>query len=214
MARKIGKYELREEIGRGGFGTVYCAFDPTVGRTVAIKLLTGSGDPSVLARFKLEATAAGNLHHKNIITIYDFGQHEDLWYLVMEYLEGEDLQKTMARRKNLSVIDKVQIMSQVAEGLHCAHEHGVIHRDIKPANIMVLPDSTVKLMDFGIARMTDPDASRQTKTGFFVGTLLYISPEQLGGGDATVVADIWAYGVILYELLTGIHPFRPRTWQR
>lgn len=207
MARKIGKYELQKEIGRGGFGSVHRAFDPTVNRIVAIKVLTASDDPTVLSRFRLEATSAGNLHHKNIITIYDFGQHEGLPYLVMEYLEGEDLQKTMAKKRPLSLIDKMQIMTQVADGLNCAHQHGVIHRDIKPANIMVLPDSSVKLMDFGIARMTDPDASRQTKTGFFVGTLLYISPEQLAGGDATIAADIWAYGVILYELLTGVHPF-------
>ena len=208
MSRKIGKYEILGELGKGGFGSVFRAFDPTVGRVVALKVLTPSDDPTILNRFRIEAKAAGNLHHKNIVTIHDFGDHDGHPYLVMEFLEGEDLQKAMARGRCLTLIEKLHIMVQVADGLHCAHKNGIIHRDVKPANVMLLPDNTVKIMDFGIARMMDADVSRQTQTGMLVGTILYISPEQLQGWDGNVLADVWAYGVICYELLTGTNPFR------
>ncbi len=208
MARKIGKYEILGELGKGGFGSVFRAFDPTVGRVVAIKVLAPSDDPNILNRFRIEAKAAGNLHHPNIVTIHDFGDHEGRPYLVMEFMEGEDLQKAMARGQRLSLIEKIHIMVQVADGLHCAHQSGVIHRDVKPANIMLLPDNTVKIMDFGIARLLDPNASRQTQTGLLIGTIFYISPEQFQGWDGNVLADIWAYGVICYEIFTGANPFK------
>jgi hypothetical protein len=215
-SRQIGKYQIQAELGRGGFGSVYRAYDPTVGRLVAIKVLTASGDQQLLTRFKNEAGAAGNLRHKNIVTIYDFGEFEGLPYIVMEFLEGEDLQQVIAQKKPLPLLQKVSIMLQVADGLQCAHRSGVVHRDVKPGNIRLLPDGTVKIMDFGIARLTAAGGGgpRLTRQGYVIGTLLYMAPEQVRGGEVDFLCDIFAYGITYYELLTGQHPFQgsdPRT---
>lgn len=204
----IGKYEIQGELGRGGFGRVYKGFDPTVGRTVAIKvLLPEATEAEFLARFKIEASTTGNLHHPNLVTIHEFGEESNLHYLVMEFLEGEDLQKVMQTKRALSLLDKVEIMQQVAAGLHSAHEKGVVHRDVKPSNIMVLKDGVVKLMDFGIARLTRNDTTRVTRAGMLVGTMNYMSPEQFRDGEVDALCDIWAFGVIYYEFLTGRSPF-------
>lgn len=209
---RIGKYEIQAEIGRGGFGRVYRGFDPTVGRVVAIKvLLPDASDPEFLTRFKLEATTAGNLHHPNLVTIHEFGEEGGNHYLVMEYLEGDDLQKILRDRRPMTILDKVEIMQQVAAGLHCAHESGIVHRDVKPANIMVMRDNLVKMMDFGIARLTRADTTRFTKAGFLVGTLNYMSPEQFRDADVDALCDIWAFGVIYYEFVTGRFPFEGST---
>ena len=126
----------------------------------------------------------------------------------MEYLEGEDLHEIISSRKPLTLLEKCNILSQVAEGLYCAHRHGVVHRDVKPANIMVLADGRVKIMDFGIARLTgNRDATRLTQQGSVIGTLLYMAPEQFAGGEVDALCDIFAYGVVYYEFLTGRHPF-------
>lgn len=208
MITRIGKYQIEGELGRGGFGRVYRAYDPTVGRPVAIKVLTAPGDASLLSRFRNEAFAAGNLQHKNIVTVYDFGEYDGVPYLAMEYLDGESLSAVLSRNRPLSLLEKIRIMREVAEGLGCAHKHGVIHRDIKPANIMLLSDGNVKIMDFGIARLMRNEAVRLTQTGYMVGTLPYMAPEQLGPASETdVLCDIWAYGVIYYEILTGANPF-------
>lgn len=208
MTERIGKYEIQAEIGRGGFGRVYRGYDPTVGRIVAIKvLLPDSGDPEFLTRFKMEATTAGNLHHPNLVTIHEFGEEGGSQFLVMEYLEGEELQQLIRDRRPLSLLEKVEIMQQVAAGLHCAHENHVIHRDIKPSNVMVLKDNLVKLMDFGIARLARSETTRMTKAGFLVGTLNYMSPEQFRDVEVDALCDIWAFGVIYYEFLTGRFPF-------
>ncbi len=205
--RQIGRYEIVEELGRGGFGLVYRAFDPTVNRSVAIKVLT-QASKDTLTRFRNEAMVAGNLRHENLVTVYEYGTHESVPFIAMEYLEGEDLHHIISSRKPLSLLEKCTIMSQVAEGLYCAHKSGVVHRDVKPANIMVLRDGTVKIMDFGIARlMNDRDATRLTQQGYLIGTLLYMAPEQLAGADFDALCDIFAYGVIFYELITGRHPF-------
>src|SRR5690348_10291829 len=144
MARKIGRYEIYEKIGFGAFGEVYRAHDPEVNRPVAVKILSALSDADNLARFRREAAAAGNLHHPKIVTIYDSGENEGVPFIVMELVEGRDLQKVVATRK-LSLLEKVEIMYQVAEGLNYAHDNRVVHRDIKPANIMVLPDGSVKI---------------------------------------------------------------------
>lgn len=207
MSKTIGKYQVQGEIGKGGFGTVYRAWDPTVNRAVAIKVLTVSGDADLLTRFRNEAASTGNLHHRNIVTIHDFGEHEGVPYMVMQLLEGETLQELQARKAPLTLVQKMQIMGQVADGLNYAHQHGIVHRDVKPANIMIMPDHSVQIMDFGIARVT-ASTSRQTRTGFVIGTVLYMAPEQfLPGKTVDHRSDIWAYGVIYYELLTGKHPF-------
>jgi hypothetical protein len=206
MPKRIGKYEITVEIGRGGFSRVYRGFDPNVNRPVAIKVSTRESDPEHLSRFRNEASAAGNLRHENIVTIHDYGDDDGVPYLVMELLEGRDLHHIMRDGPKMSLLEKMQVMSQVGEGLRCAHLNGVVHRDIKPANVMVLADGTVKILDFGIARMTG-EVSRLTQSGYLVGTPLYMSPEQLQGGDADALCDVWAYGVLYFELLTGQHPF-------
>src|SRR5215467_6644340 len=158
--KQIGRYQIVGELGCGGFGRVYRGYDPTVGRPVAIKILTQVSEDN-RTRFRNEAVVAGNLGHKNIVTVYEYGTHGDLPFLAMEYLEGRDLHQIIASHQSLSLLKKCNIMSEVAEGLHCAHQSGVVHRDMKPGNIMVLADGSVKIMDFGIARLTNtPDATR------------------------------------------------------
>jgi len=207
MIEQIGRYRIVRELGRGGFGQVYLAQDPVMDRQVAIKVLTELGDPSVIARFRTEAIAAGNLHHRNIVTIYDFGEEQQRHFLVMEFLDGRDLQKIMSSAEPLALWQKVDIMNQIAEGLYCAHQSGVVHRDVKPANVIVLRDGTVKIVDFGIARLTERDATRLTRSGFLLGTVLYMAPEHLSNGVVDALSDIWSYGVMYYELLTRRHPF-------
>src|SRR5215471_6174439 len=207
QAGQIGRYKILNELGRGGFGRVYRAYDPTVGRPVAIKILTQVSEDS-RTRFRNEAMLAGKLGHRNIVTVYEYGTHNDLPFLAMEYLEGQDLHHIISSRTPLSLLAKCNIMSEVAEGLHCAHQSGVVHRDMKPGNIMVLRDGSVKIMDFGIARLASaPDATRLTQQGYLIGTLRYMAPEQLAGSDFDALCDIFAYGVVFYELLTGVHPF-------
>jgi eukaryotic-like serine/threonine-protein kinase len=207
MLTKIGKFVVQSEIGRGGFGRVYRAYDPVVGRLVAVKVLT-EGTADLLTRFRNEANVAANLRHDNIVTIYDYGEHEGKPFLAMEYLEGKDLLQIIAAKKPLSLLEKCKIMLQVAEGLDYAHRSGVIHRDIKPANIMVLAGGRVKIMDFGIARLTkDPDVTRLTQEGSMIGTLRYMAPELFSGSDATILTDVFAYGITFYELLASTHPF-------
>jgi serine/threonine protein kinase len=207
MPAQIGRYQVQTELGRGGFGRVFRAFDPTVSRLVALKVLT-EGGKDVLTRFRNEATVAGNLHHENITTVYEYGEHEGQAFLVMEYLEGEDLHQVIASRRQLTLLHKCNIMTQVAEGLYCAHQHGVVHRDVKPANIMVLRDGTVKIMDFGIARIVgDTEATRLTRQESMLGTLMYMAPEQFAGFDTDALCDIFAFGLIYYELIGGKHPF-------
>ena len=162
-------------------------------------------DPDLLRRFRLEAKTVANLHHKNIVTVYDYGETDGVPYLVMEYLDGTTLQ-TLIHHNALSLLEKVEIMTEVADGLQHAHARGVTHRDIKPANIMRLADGSVKIMDFGIARMAAQTSTRLTQTGYVVGSLPYMAPEQFGG-TSDALTDVFAYGVTFYELLTGHNPF-------
>jgi len=211
MVKQIGRHEVRAELGRGGFGTVYRAFDPKVGREVAIKTLSAHGDPELITRFRNEAASAGQLHHKNIVTIYDFGEQDGEPFIVMELLGGMDLQRVIAAERPLSLLQKMQVMDQVAEGLRHAHEKGVVHRDVKPANMMLLPDSSVKIMDFGIALIAQAANTRLTKAGTVPGTLRYMAPEQFRGESNDFASDIFAYGVTYYELLSYRHPFEAPT---
>jgi len=179
---KIGKYQVESELGRGGFGRVYKAFDPTVGRPVAIKILTHLDSPDLLTRFQTEAKATGSLHHSNIVTIYELGVHEGSPYIAMEYLEGQDLKQLMAGGRPLSLLDKVRIMAQVGQGLQYAHEKGVVHRDVKPANIRVLPGGNVKVMDFGIARLVRDNSQRLTQNGYLMAPS-FTCPRSYSGGE-------------------------------
>src|SRR5215813_1481300 len=201
----IGRYKLETQIGSGGFGRVYRAYDPATKRTVAIKILISENE-DLLARFRREATATGNLKHKNIVTVYDYGEHEKTPYLVMEYLEGQDLKSALSSGRTFSLVEKTSIMSQLAEGLQYAHHRGIVHRDIKPANVMILADGTVKIMDFGIARISQ-SPTRLTRHGDVIGTLAYMGPEVFEGAEIDERSDIFSYGAIYYEIICGRNPF-------
>ncbi|MGH9450163.1 MAG: protein kinase domain-containing protein, partial [Terriglobia bacterium] len=206
VIQKFGKYEITGELGQGGMGVVYKARDPVIGRMVALKTLTAEvlNDPELLKRFYREAQSAGSLQHPNIVTIYDMGESEGRPYIAMEYVEGESLQKIIARQQPLPLSLKLKIICQFCQGLDHAHKHGVIHRDIKPGNILLRNDGTVKVVDFGIAHL---DSTTLTKTGVFMGTVHYSSPEQLNDGRVDVRSDLWSVAVVMYEFLSGRRPF-------
>ncbi len=205
MTEKMGKYEIIRKIGSGGFGAVYEARDPVIKRTVAIKTCQVQ-DEEIRTRFAREAELAGNLHHRNLMTIHDFGADGSTLYLVCEFLPGEDLDSIIERGKPLSLPEKVEILIGIAYGLGHAHNAGVVHRDVKPSNIRLLPDGTVKIMDFGVAKSMY--AERQlTRTGFTVGTSAYLAPEQVRGKAVDRRTDIFAFGVLAYELLSFRRPF-------
>jgi hypothetical protein len=208
---QIGKYSIQEELGRGGFGTVYRAWDPEMRRSVAIKVINlhVGNDPATLARFRSEAATTANLHHRNIVTIYDSGEHNGQPWFAMEFLGGKTLRKAIEETPALELWEKANILLQIAEGLQYAHDRGVVHRDIKPANVMLLDGGVVKVLDFGIARLTDPEMTQQmTATGLVQGTFGYLAPEQLEGAKGDPVSDIFSFGVVCYETLTGVQPFQ------
>ena len=204
---RIGRYELRDKLGQGGMGVVYRAFDTLLHRVVAVKVISATIDdnPDLRERFFREARAAGQLSHRNIITIHDLGEHEGVPYLAMEYLEGEDLQRRMAGHDRLSLSHKLDLAIEVCQGLEFAHNHNVVHRDIKPANIYITDNGTVKLLDFGLARLV---TSELTHSNMMMGTLNYMAPEQVRGERADHRSDIFATGVVLYELLSGRKAFQ------
>jgi serine/threonine protein kinase len=210
MIQRIGRYEVETELGSGGFGQVFRAFDPTVGRQVAIKVLKAGAEPELFSRFRNEAAAAGKLRHENIVIVYDFGEQNGIPYLVMELLDGEDLDRIIASRRPLKLWQKLDVMAQTAAGLQHAHANGIVHRDVKPANIMLLRDGVVKIMDFGIALLTQATAARFTREGDMLGTFAYMAPEHFSAVPSSdALSDIFAYGVTCYKLLTGVHPFEP-----
>ncbi|HEY3202772.1 MAG TPA: serine/threonine-protein kinase [Thermoanaerobaculia bacterium] len=206
MLEKIGKYEVSEQIGVGGFGAVYRGRDPFIKRTVAIKTCQVN-DEEIKHRFFREAELAGNLHHRNITTIYDFGVENGIPYIVQEFLTGEDLDKKIKRAEPIPMARKVEILMAIADGLGYAHSASIVHRDVKPANVRILEDGTVKMMDFGIAKSLQTE-SNLTQTGTTLGTSAYLAPEQIRGEPLDGRTDIFAMGVLAYELLTHRKPFR------
>lgn len=206
MLAKVGKYEIIEKIGVGGFGTVYRGRDPYIKRTVAIKTCQSDED-EFRKRFFREAEFAGNLHHRNITTIYDFGVADDgLPYIVQEFLTGEDLDRKIKRKDDLPLAWRVRVLADVCDGLHYAHASGIVHRDVKPSNIRVLEDGTVKIMDFGIAKSMVSE-STLTQAGITLGTASYLAPEQIRGEAVDARTDIFSLGVLAFELLTYSRPF-------
>ena len=206
MLTQVGKYQIVEKIGVGGFGTVYKGRDPFIKRFVAIKTCQ-SEEEEIKKRFFREAEFAGNLHHRNVTTIYDFGVTEDgTPYIVQEFLTGDDLDKAIKKKEPLTLKRKLQILIDVCDGLGYAHSTGIIHRDIKPSNIRILEDGTVKIMDFGIAKSM-VSQSTLTQTGITLGTASYLAPEQIRGEDLDPRTDIFSLGVLAYEMLTGQKPF-------
>ncbi|MEV5434631.1 serine/threonine-protein kinase, partial [Streptomyces sp. NPDC052682] len=203
-----GRYRLETAIGRGAMGEVWRAYDETLGRPVAVKLLLGQdSDPTAASRFRLEAQTAGRLNHPHVVGVLDFGAYEDRLFLVMELVQGDSLAGVLARSGPLPAERVADIAAQAAAGLAVAHRQGVVHRDIKPGNLLLAADGTVKIGDFGIARFVDDPAAALTATGQIVGTSLYLAPERALGKPAGPAADVYALGCVLYHLLTGRPPF-------
>jgi len=214
VGRFLGQYELMELIGKGGMARVYKSVQPALERYVAVKLLHPSvaADEEFLVRFQREAKAAASLRHPHIVQIFDFGHQEELYYMVMEFVDGptlrDELQKLKALDENLPFSEVQRIIGEVSEALDYAHGRGIIHRDVKPANILLTPEGQVVLSDFGLAFMIE--GPRQTITGF-VGTPEYMSPEQGQGLAVDGRTDVYSLGVVLYEMLTGRVPFTSKT---
>lgn len=207
MLTKLGKYQIKSELGHGGMGVVYRAEDTLLERPVALKTMSSrvAEDGELVARFYREARSAGKLRHPNIVIIYEIDQTDGTHFIAMEFLEGETLEQIIAARKDLPVVKKLDIIIQACRGLHYAHQHGIVHRDVKPGNIMVLEDGLVKIVDFGIAHITARTAI--TQDGVKLGTPFYMSPEHFGGPTVDARADIFSLGVLLYELLAYRKPF-------
>jgi serine/threonine-protein kinase len=204
--RRLGKYELHTLIGEGAMGIVWKAYDTVLRRYVALKLL-GSHfrkTKEMQERFLREARAAGAIQHPNIVTVYDLGEAEGQLFIAMELVEGRDLSDVITLREPLALERKLDLVIEVLDGLHFAHQRGVIHRDVKPSNVRVMPDGRVKIMDFGIARLQSADASG---SGAIVGTPTYMAPEQITNGAITPATDVFAVGCMLYELLSFHKPF-------
>ncbi|MCH9030816.1 MAG: protein kinase [candidate division Zixibacteria bacterium] len=208
---KLGRYEIQGILGKGAMGLVYKGVDPAINRPVALKTirLDFINDPEEMEELRerlfLEARAAGKLSHPNIVTIYDVGSEGSTQYIAMEYLQGETLEDMIKRKVSFNFKIIAKMIVQICNALQYAHDRGIVHRDIKPANIMVLPDYTIKVMDFGIARV---ESSSMTKTGIAMGTPNYISPEQLQGMAIDGRSDLFSLGVVTYELLLGRRPFK------
>ena len=203
----IGRYEVERLLGAGGMGAVYLARDPNIGRQVAIKVLR-TDDDEYRRRFKIEVNAAGALRHRNIGMIFDSGEHDGSPFLAMEFIPGETLADKIKRKEPLPVADKLRYIEELCEGLAHAHKAGIVHRDIKPANVIVDGDSnSVKIVDFGIARLTESAMTSMTQSGLLMGTLSYMSPEQVMGKRIDHRSDIFAVGLVLYELLSCTRAF-------
>ena len=206
MTEQFDRYRLENKLGQGGMGIVYRAFDTILERVVALKMvLTAEGlDPELRERFFREARAAAHLSHKNIVTIYDLGEHEGRPYLAMEFLDGEDLQRRLARLEKMSLGRKVDLAIEMCQAMDYAHSHGIVHRDLKPANIFITATGGVKVLDFGLARLM---TSQLTQSNQLMGTLNYMSPEQVRGERADQQSDVFSIGVVLYELFGGRRAF-------
>ena len=218
---RLGPYEILSALGAGGMGEVYRARDTKLNRDVAIKVLPDlfASDAERLARFMREAQTLASLNHPNIAIIHGLEQTGDVHALVMELVQGEDLSQRIARGA-IPLDEALPIAKQIADALEAAHEQGIIHRDLKPANIKVRPDGTVKVLDFGLAKAMEPvggapnvsqsptiTTPAMTQAGIILGTAAYMSPEQARGKPVDRRADIWAFGVVLFEMLTGRRAF-------
>ena len=203
---KIGKYKIVSKIGQGATSHVYKGKDESLGRFVAVKTIAAevSKDETLRKRFRREAESAALLNHPNIITVYDFGEEQDKLYIAMELLEGVDLKQALAEGRLATLDQKLDVMYQISEGLAFAHSHGIFHRDLKPANLHVLGNGKLKIMDFGLARLSGSD---MTRTGLVMGTPHYMSPEQVRGEHVDARSDVFAMGCVFYEILTGKKPF-------
>ncbi len=209
---RLGRYELRGVLGKGAMGVVYEGFDPSLNRPVAVKTILKSivldeeTERAYSARFAREARAVARLNHPHIVQVYDFGEQEDIAYLVMEFIEGRELRALFEARERFEPAEAVRIMNELLDALEFAHEAGVIHRDVKPANVMLDAQRRVKLADFGVARLQD--GNDRSKGGTMVGTAAFMAPEQITGGRADRRTDVFSAGIVLYQLLTDEQPFK------
>ena len=222
IGQSIGHYRIESLIGVGGMGEVYLARDELLGRKVALKFLPEhlTAEETQLSRFKTEARTASALNHPNILTVHEIGAEGTRQFIATEFIEGITLRALLARGR-MNLHDALEIAVQVASALAAAHETGVVHRDIKPENIMLRPDGYAKVLDFGIAKLTEQQpgsdsheigtTTLQTQPGLLLGTARYMSPEQTRGQKADVRSDIWSLGVVLYEMVGGIPPFAGET---
>ena len=202
------RYQIIKTIGEGGMANVYLAYDTILDRNVAVKVLRGdlATDEKFVRRFQREALSASSLSHPNIVEVYDVGEDNGLYYIVMEYIEGKHLKQLVKKRGNLTVREVVDIMLQLTDGMSCAHDSYIIHRDIKPQNIMILENGLIKITDFGIAMALN--ATQLTQTNSVMGSVHYLPPEQAYGKGATIQSDVYSMGILMYELLTGNVPFK------
>lgn len=225
IGKEFGKYVIRSRVAEGGMGIVYLALDTQLGREVALKILPEyfSMDRERLSRFHREARATSLLNHPNIVTVFEIGQVDGCEFIVTEYVEGRTLRELM-RQGQIQFVEMLKISSQIAGALNAAHKAGIIHRDIKPENVMLRPDGYVKVLDFGLAKLTDttrktasgnvefgPSGLNHTVPGMIMGTVSYMSPEQAEGRETDPRTDIWALGVMLYEMVAGRVPFKGPT---
>ena len=210
VGQNIGKYRVEDRIGRGGMGTVYRATDETLHREVAIKVLNAElNDPEIAKRFRAEAITVARLNHPGIATIYELFQHDGQWLMVMEFVRGETLEHLVERMGALSPQRAAELCMQSLAALAHAHSMGVVHRDLKPANLMITETGSVKIMDFGIARVAGTE--HLTNAGYMMGTPAYMAPEQVMGHEIDARADLYAMGVVFYRLTTARLPFRGDT---
>ncbi len=202
------RYQIIKSIGEGGMANVYLAYDTILDRDVAVKVLRGdlSNDEKFVRRFQREALNASSLSHPNIVEVYDVGDDNGQYFIVMEYIEGKNLKDLIKKRGKLTVSEVIDIMSQISDGLTIAHDSYIIHRDIKPQNIMILENGMVKITDFGIAMAMN--ATQLTQTNSVMGSVHYLPPEQASGKGSTLKSDIYSMGILMYELLTGVLPYR------
>ena len=202
------RYEIIKTLGEGGMANVYLAYDTILDRNVAVKVLRGdlAGDEKFVRRFQREALSASSLSHPNIVEVYDVGEDNGQYYIVMEYVEGKTLKQLLKKREKLTITEVIDIMSQLTDGMAHAHDAYIIHRDIKPQNIMILENGTIKITDFGIAMALN--AAQLTQTNSVMGSVHYLPPEQASGKGSTIRSDIYSMGILMYELLTGAIPYR------
>ena len=202
------RYEVIRSIGEGGMANVYLGYDTILDRNVAIKVLRGdlSNDEKFVRRFQREALSASSLAHPNIVEMYDVGEDDGIYYIVMEYVEGKTLKQLLKKRGTLTLSEAIDIMSQLTDGMAHAHDSYIIHRDLKPQNIMIKDDGQIKITDFGIAMALN--STQLTQTNSVMGSVHYLPPEQASGKGCTIKSDIYSMGIIFYELLSGSLPFK------
>ena len=214
---KLGKYKILSKLGKGAMGMVYKGYDPGIKRYVAIKTVVSeffdrndsAEMQSVIARFKKEAQSAGRLNHPNIVSVYEYGESNGIFYIVMEFVQGQELKKYFTENRSFSKISSiVKLMAQLLDALNHSHKNGIIHRDVKPGNIILTPNGNIKLTDFGVARIETSDL---TQVGTIIGTPAYLSPEMIKGQPVDARTDLFSAGVVFYQLLTGKKPFEGST---